>query len=94
MKQSVHDQRERHINPGEMAAAQVDAEPEKRGMERDKHVSLDRQMMVGGEGSRQTDGGIASVEAEAPEKLAKMKSLPPGEQMERDSGSETTTKGR
>ncbi|XP_071773822.2 KN motif and ankyrin repeat domain-containing protein 4-like [Centroberyx gerrardi] len=97
VNQSVRDhsqQRERHINPGDMAGSQVDADPEKTGRERERHMSPDRQAIPGGAGSRRTDGGKASAEAAAPERAAKMKPPPPGEQMESDSGSETTTRGR
>ncbi|XP_035525863.1 KN motif and ankyrin repeat domain-containing protein 4-like [Morone saxatilis] len=82
------EQKESSISPREMAAAQVDADPEKR------QTSPDRQMISGGAGSGRTDGGVASVEAEALEKTAKMKLQPPGEQMEGNSGLETTTGGR
>nr|XP_057922391.1 KN motif and ankyrin repeat domain-containing protein 1-like [Doryrhamphus excisus]XP_057922392.1 KN motif and ankyrin repeat domain-containing protein 1-like [Doryrhamphus excisus]XP_057922393.1 KN motif and ankyrin repeat domain-containing protein 1-like [Doryrhamphus excisus]XP_057922394.1 KN motif and ankyrin repeat domain-containing protein 1-like [Doryrhamphus excisus] len=68
--------------PWEMAATQVDADPEKREMSRDK------QMISQGIGSGWTDGGTASVEAV---EMAKMKPLAPGEQMEGDPGSITTT---
>ncbi|XP_076600394.1 KN motif and ankyrin repeat domain-containing protein 4-like [Chaetodon auriga] len=88
------EQKESSISPGEMAAAQVDADPEKRLIEGGRQTSPDRQMISGGAGSGRTDGGVASVEAEAPEKTAKTKPQPPGEQMEGSSGSETTTGGR
>ncbi|XP_022610796.1 KN motif and ankyrin repeat domain-containing protein 4-like [Seriola dumerili] len=87
------EQKESSNSPGEMAAAQVDADPEKRRIEGVWQMSPDRQMILGGAGSG-TDGGVVAVEAEAPEKMAKMKLKPPGEQMERYSGSETTTGGR
>lgn len=86
------EQKESSISPREMAAAQVDVDSEKRRME--KQTSPDGQMTLGGAGSGQTDGGVASVEAEAPEKTAKMKPQPPGEQMEGSSSSETTTGAR
>ncbi|XP_070701254.1 KN motif and ankyrin repeat domain-containing protein 4-like [Pempheris klunzingeri] len=82
------------VNPREMAAAQVDADPEKTRMEGERRTSPDRQMMPGGAGSGRTDGGVASVEAEAPEEAAKKKPRPPGEQMEGNSGSETSARGR
>ncbi|XP_044076805.1 KN motif and ankyrin repeat domain-containing protein 4-like [Siniperca chuatsi] len=87
-------QKESSISPREVAAAQVDADPETRRMEGEKQTSPDRQMISGGAGSVRTDGGVASVEAEAAEKTAKTKPQPLGEQMEGDSGSETTTGGR
>lgn len=77
-----------------MAAAQVDADLEKRGMEGERQTSPDRQMISVGAGSGRTDGGVAPVEAPAQEKAAKTKPQPPGEQMEGSSGSETTTGGR
>ncbi|TMS10103.1 KN motif and ankyrin repeat domain-containing protein 4 [Larimichthys crocea] len=86
------EQKESSISPREMAAAQVDVDSEKRWME--KQTSPDGQMTLGGAGSGQTDGGVASVEAKAPEKMAKMKPQPPGEQMEGSSSSETTTGAR
>ncbi|XP_041658578.1 KN motif and ankyrin repeat domain-containing protein 4-like [Cheilinus undulatus] len=82
------------IRPWEMAAAQVDADPEKRQTGGEMRISPDRQMISGGAGSGRTDGGVASLEAETQEKTAKMKLQPPGEQMEGSSGSETTTGGR
>ncbi|XP_070775677.1 KN motif and ankyrin repeat domain-containing protein 4-like [Enoplosus armatus] len=91
---SQSEQKESSASPREMAAAQVDADPERRRMEGERQMSPDRQMISGGAGSARTDGDIASVEAEAPEKTAKMKPQPPGEQMEGNSGSETTTGGR
>lgn len=95
VKWSVHgnwEQKEGSISPHEMAAAQVDADPEKRGMEGEGHMSPDRQMISGGTGSGWTDGGVTSVQA--PEKMGKAKPQPLGEQMEGNSGSETTTRGR
>ncbi|XP_035491040.2 KN motif and ankyrin repeat domain-containing protein 4-like [Scophthalmus maximus] len=94
---SVHgawEQKEGGTSPQEMAAAQVDADPEKRRVEGERQTSPDTQMISGGAGSGRTDGGVVSVEAEAPEKMAKTKPKPPGEQMERYSGSETTPGGR
>ncbi|TKS80170.1 KN motif and ankyrin repeat domain-containing protein 4 [Collichthys lucidus] len=88
------EQKESSISPREMAAAQVNVDSEKRRMEGEKQTSPDGQMTLGGAGSGQTDGGVASVEAEAPEKTSKMKPQPPGEQMEGSSSSETTTGGR
>ncbi|KAM9349340.1 KN motif and ankyrin repeat domain-containing protein 4-like [Symphorus nematophorus] len=85
------EQKESSISPREMAAAQVDADPEKRRTGGESQTSPDRQMISG---SGRTDGGVASVEAEAPEKMAKTKPQPPGEQMEGSSGSETPTRGR
>ncbi|KAI3374414.1 hypothetical protein L3Q82_006238 [Scortum barcoo] len=85
--------KERSNSPLEMAAAQVDADPEKKRMEGARKTSPDRQMISDGSGSGWTDGGVASVEAEAPEKMAKMKPQPPGEQMDGNSGSDTTTGG-
>ncbi|XP_034469517.1 KN motif and ankyrin repeat domain-containing protein 4-like [Hippoglossus hippoglossus] len=87
-------QKESSTSPRDMAAAQVDADPEMRRVEGERHMSPDAQMISGGAGSGRTDGGGASVEAEAPEKMAKTKPKPPGEQMERYSGSETTPGGR
>ncbi|XP_053186645.1 KN motif and ankyrin repeat domain-containing protein 4-like [Scomber japonicus] len=95
VKRSVHgdwEQKEGSISPREMASAQVDADPGKRGMEGVRQMSPDRQMISGGTGSGWTDGGVASVQA--PEKMAKAKLQPLGEQMEGYSGSETTTRGR
>lgn len=82
------------VNPKEMAGAQVDADPGKRWMERERQTSPDRQMILGRAGSGRTDGGVASLQAEASEKAAKTKPQPPREQMEGNSGSETTTGGR
>ncbi|XP_031149503.1 KN motif and ankyrin repeat domain-containing protein 4-like isoform X2 [Sander lucioperca] len=84
-------QQESSISPTEMAAVQVDADPEKRWMEGVRQTSPDGQMISGGAGSGQTDGGVACVEAE---KTAMTRPQPPGEQMEGNSGSETTTGGR
>lgn len=97
LRQSVHGnlkQKASGLVPGEMAAGQVDEDPPRRGTEEEKQMSPDRQMISGGTGSGRTDGSGASAEAEAPEKMAKMKPQPPGEQMEANSGSETTTTGR
>lgn len=85
------EQKEGSISPTEMAAAQVDADPEKRRVEGVRQTSPDGQMISGGAGSGRTDGGVASVEAE---KTAKTKPQPPAEQMEGNSGSESTTGGR
>ncbi|XP_045907331.1 KN motif and ankyrin repeat domain-containing protein 4-like [Micropterus dolomieu] len=82
------------ISPQEMAAAQVEADLEKRRIEGERQMSPDRQIISGRAGSVWTDGGVPSVEAEAPEKTAKMKPQAFGEQMEGNSGSETTTGGR
>ncbi|CAB1412870.1 unnamed protein product [Pleuronectes platessa] len=87
-------QKESSTSPGDMAAAQVDADPEMRRVEGERHMSPDTQMISGGTGSGRTDGGVTSVEAEAPVKMPKTKPKPPGEQMERCSGSETTPGGR
>nr|XP_019964399.1 PREDICTED: KN motif and ankyrin repeat domain-containing protein 4-like [Paralichthys olivaceus] len=84
---SVHgiwEQKESSTSPGDMAAAQVDADPEMRRMEGERHMSPDAQMISVGTGSGRTDGGVASVEAEALEKMAKSKPKPPEEQMERE----------
>ncbi|XP_040000670.1 KN motif and ankyrin repeat domain-containing protein 4-like isoform X2 [Xiphias gladius] len=96
MNQSIPgdwEQKEGSTSPREMAAAQ-DSDPERRRMEGERQMSPDRQMISGGTGSGPTHGGQASVGPEAPEKMAKTKPKPPGEQMERYSGSETTTGGR
>lgn len=85
---------ESSVSPGVMAAAQVDANPEKRWEEGEKQTSPDGQMISGGAGSERTDGGAASEGAEAPENTAKMKSQASGEQMEDSSDSESTTRGR
>lgn len=93
VNQSVHDdleQRESSSSPRDMAAAQVDADPEKRGMEEERQTGSDRQMMAGGAGSGPADRGGASVEADAPQKTAKSTAQAPAEQMERSS----TTGGR
>ncbi|XP_076018440.1 KN motif and ankyrin repeat domain-containing protein 4-like [Genypterus blacodes] len=90
--QSVHEaseQKEGDVGPGEMAATQVQGHPEQRETDTHTEMSPDRRMTLGGRGSGGTDGEVASVEDEAPENVAKMKLLPPGEQME--SSSETTT---
>ncbi|XP_054452716.1 KN motif and ankyrin repeat domain-containing protein 1-like [Anoplopoma fimbria] len=84
-------QKESSIGPTEMAVVQVDGVPGKRRMEGMRQTSPDRQMIPGGAGSGRTDGTVASVEAE---KTAKTKPQPPGEQMEGNSDSETTTGGR
>ncbi|XP_058506394.1 KN motif and ankyrin repeat domain-containing protein 4-like [Solea solea] len=93
-KRGVHDTSiqcwESSSGPREMAAAQVDAATEKRGMEGERQITSDAQMTFGGTGLGQTDGGVESVEADATQKMAKTKPKPPGEQMERNSGSETT----
>lgn len=91
---SQEETKESNTSLREMAAAQVDADPRSKGMEREKQISPDRQMILVGTGSAQTDGGRVSVEAEAPEKTDRMKPQPPGEQMEANPGSETTTEGR
>lgn len=96
MKQSIHgdwEQKERCSSPGEMAAAQVDADPNKRRMKGAWQMNPDRQIISGGTGSG-TDGGVGSVDTEGSEKMAKAKPKPPGEQMERYLGSETTKGGR
>lgn len=85
-------QKESSVSLREMAAAQVDANPERRRME--GQMSPDRQMISGGVGLGRTDGGIASVKAEAPEKTAKMKPQLSGEQMEGSSSSETINRSR
>ncbi|KAM3866048.1 KN motif and ankyrin repeat domain-containing protein 4-like [Diretmus argenteus] len=86
--QSSHSSIQEPLEQKERETAQVGADPEKRRMERERRMSPGQLAIVGG--SRRTDGGVA----EAPEKEAKMKPPPPGEQMERDSGSETPTRGR
>lgn len=83
------EEKESSVSLGEMAAAQVSVNPERRRMEGERRTSPDRQMRSGG-----TEGGVASVEAEASEKTAKMKPPPSAKQMEGSSGSETTTRGR
>ncbi len=88
------EQNESSIGPEEMAAAQVDADPEMRRMEGERQTSPERQMISRGAGSGQADCGISSVEAEASEKTSKMKPQLPGEQTEGRSGSDTTTGGR
>nr|XP_046265344.1 KN motif and ankyrin repeat domain-containing protein 4-like [Scatophagus argus] len=87
------EQKESSISPREMAAAQVDADPEKGWREGERQTSSDRKMISGGTGSGRTDGS-ASVEAEAPAKMAKTTPQPSGEQTEGSSGSETTPGGR
>ncbi|XP_059200422.1 KN motif and ankyrin repeat domain-containing protein 4-like [Centropristis striata] len=84
-------QKESSSSPADMAAAQVDADPEKRRTEGARQTSPDGQMISGGAGARRTDGNEASVEAE---KKAKTKAQPPGEQMEGNVGSESTAGGR
>ncbi|XP_042352899.1 KN motif and ankyrin repeat domain-containing protein 4-like [Plectropomus leopardus] len=88
---SQSEQKESSISPMEMAAAQVDADPDKRRMEGARQTGPDGQMISGGAGSGWTDGGVASVEAE---KTAKTKPQPLAEQMVGNSGSESTTRGR
>ncbi|KAF7659033.1 hypothetical protein LDENG_00004200 [Lucifuga dentata] len=88
------EQTERCTGPGEMAAAHMDADPKKKVIERERKMSPERQMTLSSRGSGQTDGGVTSVEDEALKKVAKTKLLPPGEQMESNFGSETTTRGR
>lgn len=85
-------QKESSVSLREMAAAQVDANPERRRMEGQR--SPDRQMISGGAGSGRTDGGVASVKAEALEITAKMKPQLSGEQMEGSSDSESMNRGR
>lgn len=82
------EEKERSVSLREMAAAQVDTTPGRR------HTGSDGQMISGGAGSGRTDGDAVSEEAEAPEKTAKMKPQPSGEQMGGSSGSESTTGGR
>lgn len=57
-------------------------------------MSPDKQTMSVGTESGRTDGGVVSVEAEAPEKPGRVKPQPPGEQMEVYPGFETTTGSR
>ncbi|XP_039458445.1 KN motif and ankyrin repeat domain-containing protein 2-like [Oreochromis aureus] len=97
MSQSVHDdleQRNSSTVPREVAPAQLDVDTEKRKTKEEKQIDPDRQMKLEGTGFRGTDGGDVSLVARATEKTAKMKTQPSGEQMEGNSGSETTTKGR
>uniref|UniRef100_A0A3Q1FQR7 KN motif and ankyrin repeat domain-containing protein 4-like n=1 Tax=Acanthochromis polyacanthus TaxID=80966 RepID=A0A3Q1FQR7_9TELE len=96
VNKSVHgdsEQRESSSSPQEMAAAQVNAEPERRVMKKERQTCPDRQMTLVGTGSGRTDGGEVSVEAEVSEKTAKLKAQPPGEQMEGNSGSDSSTRG-
>ncbi|XP_056149593.1 KN motif and ankyrin repeat domain-containing protein 4-like [Lampris incognitus] len=86
-----HPEQEGHVLPGQMAA-KVGAEPEK--MERDGQTSQCQNATLGGVGSLWTDGGVASAAAEITEKVAKTEPATPGEQMESDSGSVATTRGR
>ncbi|XP_039878308.1 KN motif and ankyrin repeat domain-containing protein 4-like isoform X2 [Simochromis diagramma] len=97
MSQSVHDdleQRNSSTVPREVAPAQLDPDTEKRRTEEEKQIDPGRQMKLEGTGFGGTDGGDVSLVARATEKTAKMKTQPSGEQMEGNSGSETTTKGR
>lgn len=97
MSQSVHDdleQRNSSTVPREVAPAQLDADTEKRRTEEEKQIDPGRQMKLEGTGFGGTDGGDVSLVARATEKTAKMNTQPSGEQMEGNSGSETTTKGR
>ncbi|XP_008289680.1 KN motif and ankyrin repeat domain-containing protein 4-like [Stegastes partitus] len=87
------EERESSTSPLEMAAAQVNAKPERRGTEEERQTWPDRQMISVRTGSGRTDGGEVSVEAGVPAKTAKLKAQPPGEQMEGNSGSESTTRG-
>ncbi|KAM3604565.1 uncharacterized protein V6R79_013184 [Siganus canaliculatus] len=93
---SLAEHEESSINPSEKTSAQVDPDPDPDPDHREgeQQTSPDRQMISGGAGSGWTDGGVASVEAEAPEKTVKSKAQPPGEQMEGRSGSDTTAGGR
>ncbi|XP_040027037.2 KN motif and ankyrin repeat domain-containing protein 2 isoform X1 [Gasterosteus aculeatus] len=84
-------QKESSINPREMAAVQVDGVPGERRMEGMTRTNPGGQMISGGAEPGRTDGSAVSPEAE---KTAKTKPQPPGEQMERRSGSGITTGGR
>ncbi|KAM4604764.1 KN motif and ankyrin repeat domain-containing protein 4-like isoform 1-T2 [Polymixia lowei] len=92
----VSEQEEGRVLPGDMAAAQVATDPGGGGgrMERERHTSPGKHMILGEAGPGWTDGGVASLEAVVPEKAANVETPAPGEQMERDSGSVTTTKSR
>lgn len=94
VNKSVHgdlEQRDASSSPLEMAAAQVNAE--RRGLKKERQINPYKQMISVGTGSRWTDGGEVAVGAEVPEKMAKLKAQPPGEQMEGNSGSESATRG-
>jgi len=84
-------QKESSISPREMAAVQVDGVPGMRRMEGMTQTIPDGQTISGAAGSGLTDGNVVSVEAE---QTSNTKAQPPGEQMEGNSGSETTTGGR
>nr|XP_040027039.1 KN motif and ankyrin repeat domain-containing protein 4-like isoform X2 [Gasterosteus aculeatus aculeatus] len=84
-------QKESSINLREMAAVQVDGVPGERRMEGMTRTNPGGQMISGGAEPGRTDGSAVSPEAE---KTAKTKPQPPGEQMERRSGSGITTRGR
>ncbi|XP_030606998.1 KN motif and ankyrin repeat domain-containing protein 2-like isoform X2 [Archocentrus centrarchus] len=92
MSQSVRgdlEQRNSSTSPGEVAADQVDADAEKRRTEEERQMGPDREAKLEG-----TGGGVESLEAKSADKTAKLKAQPAGEQMEGNSGLETTTKGR
>lgn len=88
------EQKESSTSSREMAAAQVDVDPEKKQVGRGKQMSPGKQTISAGTESGRTDGGIVSLEAEAPEKPGRVKPQPPREQMEVYPGSETTTGSR
>ncbi|KAM4551693.1 KN motif and ankyrin repeat domain-containing protein 4-like [Odontesthes bonariensis] len=71
-----------------MDAAQVAAEPVRRGVDGERHRGPGRHMIALGTGSGRTDGGVEPLEPKPPEKTAKTKT--PREQMEGNSGSETS----
>ncbi|XP_051943635.1 KN motif and ankyrin repeat domain-containing protein 4-like [Hippocampus zosterae] len=79
------EQEENSIRPQEMAATQVEAERQKTGTEEK------RQVISHGNGSGRTDGGAASVEADAIAEMANMKSQLTVKQKEGDYASKTTT---
>ncbi|XP_017275852.1 KN motif and ankyrin repeat domain-containing protein 4-like [Kryptolebias marmoratus] len=81
------EQKKSNAFPGGADAAQVEANPAKKGSEAARHPGPEGHTTPVGTVSERTDGGAASLGAEVSEKTAKLKA--PGEQMEGNSGSET-----
>ncbi|XP_074545707.1 KN motif and ankyrin repeat domain-containing protein 2-like [Halichoeres trimaculatus] len=88
------EKKEDSFSPWEMAPVQVDTHSKDSQGTEERQMSPDRQMISGGVGSGQTDGGVVSAEAETQEETAKSKPPPPREQMEGSPGSESSTGGR
>lgn len=85
------EEKESSVSLGDVAIAQVKANPEKRLSEEGRETGPSEQMISGGAVSRPTDEPTASAEAE---RKAKMKRQPSREQMEGISGSSMATGGR